>query len=711
MSDSRGLRAFQNARLKKQQKKAYDVGEALNQALRLHQRGAVAEAQAVCREILQRAPRHFDALHLLGVTEYQSGRHEEADWLLQQALLIEPRSAAACSNHGIVLHELKRYADALARYDQAIALRPAYAEALSNRAMTLTEVERFDDAVASCDKAIALKPDYAEAHCNRANALCHMRRFDEALASCDRALTLRPNYADALSNRGNALTELGRFDEALACCDKALALRPGLAAAWVGRGNVFLNINRYGEAFAAFQKALAIKPDSLKALAQLAHYFERHGRMEEAIACYDRVLAIRPDFPEVISNKIFALDLVPRAGFVEHQEARTEWWRQVGAKIAATPRPAHANSPDPGRRLVLGYVSADFRRHSAATIIWPVLKNHDKARFEVVCYSCSTMHDDVTQDFQRVADRWIDASQMSDADLAGRIRVDQVDILIDLSGHSGGNRLGTFARKPAPVQVTAWGHGTGTGLPTIDYLFSDPVTIPDPMRHLYAEKIYDLPCVITSALPAIELPRGDPPVRANGYVTFGVFNRITKMSDDAVAVWARVLHGVPDAKLLMKDGAFDEASMRDLLRQRFAAHGIAAERIDFLGSSPREQHLAAFGRTDIGLDPFPQNGGVSTWEALHMGVPIVAKLGHTAPSRLSAAILTSIGMGEWVAEDADDYVARAVRFAAMPDRLTTLRHELPAKIAASPSGSAVLYTRAVETAYQSMWEEYCRMAA
>jgi predicted O-linked N-acetylglucosamine transferase (SPINDLY family) len=711
MSDSRGLRAFQNARLKKQQKKAYDVGEALNQALKLHQRGAVAEAHAVCREILQRAPRHFDALHLLGVTEYQSGRHEEADRLLQQVLLIEPRSAAACSNHGIVLHELKRYADALARYDQAIALRPTYAEALSNRAMTLTEVERFDDAVASCDKAIALKPDYAEAHCNRANALCHMRRFDEALASCDRALALRPNYADALSNRGNALTELGRFDEALASYDKALALRPGLAAAWVGRGNVFLNINRYGEAFTAFQKALAIKPDSLKALAQLAHYYERHGRTEEAIACYDRVLAIKPDFPEVISNKIFALDLVPRAGFVEHQEARTEWWRQVGAKIAATPHPAHANSRDAMRRLVLGYVSADLRRHSAATIIWPVLKNHDKARFEVICYSCSTTRDDVTRDFQDIADRWIDASQMSDEDLAGRIRADQVDILIDLSGHSGGNRLGTFARKPAPVQVTAWGHGTGTGLPTIDYLFSDPVTIPEAMRQLYAEKIYDLPCVITSALPAIELPRGDPPVRANGYVTFGAFNRITKMSDDAIAVWARVLNGVPDAKLLMKDGAFDEASMRDLLRQRFGAHGIAAGRIDFLGSSPREQHLAAFSRTDIGLDPFPQNGGVSTWEALHMGVPIVAKLGYTAPSRLSGAILTSIGMGEWVAEDADDYVARAVKFAAMPDHLMMLRHDLPRKIAASTSGNAVLYTQAVETAYRSMWEDYCRAPA
>jgi predicted O-linked N-acetylglucosamine transferase (SPINDLY family) len=654
MADTKGLRAFQNARLKKQQKKAYDAGEARNHALRLHQAGRIADAQAVCREILEHAPRHFDALHLLGVTEYQCGRFEEADRLIRQALAAEPRAAAACSNHGIVLHELERYEEALTRYDRAIALKPDYAEAFSNRAMTLTELERFAEAVASCDNALALKPHYPEGHSNRGNALCHMRRFDEALASCEKAIALRPAYADALSNRGNALTELGRFEEALASYDKALALKPGLAAAWVGRGNVFLNLNRYGEAFAAFQKALAIKPDSLKALAQLAHYYERHGRMEEAIACYDRVLAIKPDFSEVISNKIFALDLVPRAGFAEHQEARKCWWQQVGAKIAAKACPRHDNDLDPARRIVLGYVSSDFRRHSAAATFWPVLRNHDKRQFAVVCYSCSATRDQVTEDFRRAADRWIDASQMPDEDLAERVQSNKIDILIDLSGHSGGNRLGVFARKPAPVQVTAWGHGTGTGMPTIDYLFSDPVTIPAEMRHLYAERIYDLPCVITTEVPPLELPRRDPPVLANGYITFGAFSRITKISDDAVAVWARILDAVPRSRLLMKDGAFDDPALRAAVRQRFAGHGIVAERVDFLGSSPREQHLAAFADTDMGLDPFPQNGGVSTWEALNMGVPVIAKLGNTAPSRLSAAILTSIGMDDWVASTADD---------------------------------------------------------
>lgn len=708
MGNTKGLRAFHNARLKKQQRKAYDIGEARNRAFLLHQAGRITDAQAVCREILEHAPRHFDALHLLGITEYQNGRHEEADRLLQQALLIEPRSAAACSNHGIVLHELKRYDAALARFDKAIALKPDYAEAFSNRAMTLIELGRHTEAVASCDKALAHRPNYPEAYCNRGNALCQLRRFDEALANCEKAVALRPGYADAMSNRGDALIELGRFDEALASYDQAIALKPKLAAAWVGRGNVFLNLNRYGEAFAAFQQALAVKPNSLKALAQLAHYYERHGRIQEAIACFDRVLAIKPDFPEVISNKIFALDLMPQAGFAEHQQARTDWWHKVGAKIAAQSSPHHANDRDPARRIVLGYVSADFRRHSAATIFWPVLANHDKSRFEVICYSCSTIRDDVTKDFESVADRFVDVSQLSDEELVARVRADKVDILIDLSGHSGGNRLRAFARKPAPVQVTAWGHGTGTGLPTIDYLFSDPVTIPEAVRSLYAEKIYDLPCVIMSALPPIELPRGDPPILTNGFVTFSVFNRITKVSDEAVAAWARVLHDVGDARLLMKDGAYDEPQMRDVMRQRFAAHGIAGERIDFLGSSPREQHLADFGKSDIALDPFPQNGGVSTWEALHMGVPVVAKLGHTAPGRLSGAILTSVGMKDWVAASTEDYVALAVKFAGMPDLLKSLRRELPQKVAAAPSGNAALYTSAVEQAYRTMWEEYCR---
>ncbi|MBV8752551.1 MAG: tetratricopeptide repeat protein [Hyphomicrobiales bacterium] len=708
MSDDRALRAFHNARLKKLQKQGYDVGAAFARAHALHQSGLASEAQAACRDILRKVPRHFQALQLLAITEYQHGRYEEADRLLRQALTVEPNSVAALTNRGVVLHELKRFAEALACYDKAVAIQPDCAEAISNGANALAQLERFDEAVTRYDRALAVRPAYPEALSNRANALFHLRRYDEALASCDEALALKPNDADALSNRGNTLTHLRRFDKALASLDKALALNPGLSTAWMGRGNVLIRLNRHGEALIAYQNALAAKPDNVNAMVQLAQFHERHGEIDQALSWYDWALALKPDFADAISNRIFTLDFANDVGVEEQQAARKYWWQHIGAKIAGKSRFRYDIDPDPARRIVLGYVSADFRRHSAAATFRPVLQHHDKTQFKIVCYSCSIAQDEKTEEFRRIADRWVDAGQLSDQTLAERIVADKIDILIDLSGHSEGNRLGTFARKPAPVQVTAWGHGTGTGLPTIDYLFCDPVTMPVSVRGFFAEKLYDLPCIITTEPPPPGLRPADPPVLANGHVTFGVFNRMSKVSDEALAVWTDILNRVPGARLLMKDGSLDDESVRAGLKQRFAAHGLAPDRVDFLGYTPREQHLAAFAKVDICLDPFPQNGGVSTWDALHMGVPVVAKLGQVPVSRLSGAILSSLGLHDWVAASATEYADIAVAGASMPEHLRQLRHALPTTIANSASGNGERYTRAVEQAYRSMWQGYCR---
>jgi predicted O-linked N-acetylglucosamine transferase (SPINDLY family) len=707
MSDDRALRAFQNARLKKQQKKGYNADEAFARANMLHQSGRISDAQALCRDILRKAPRHFHALHLLGVTEYQSGRPQEADRLLRQALSVEPHSVAALSNRGVVLHQLKRFEEALACCDQAVAVQPDCAEAISNGANALAQLDRFEEAVARYDKALAVRPAYAEAYSNRANALFHLRRYEDALASCEKALALQPNDANALANRGNALAELRRFDQALASFDRARALNPNLSNAWVGRGNVLLRLDRSREALGAYEKALDAEPDNLNAIVQLAQLHAAEGRVAEAIASYDRALALKPDFADAISNKIFTLDFASDVGVEAQQAARKYWWRHVGTKLAESCRFTHDNDPDPFRRLVLGYVSADFRRHSAAAAFRPVLQHHDKTQFEIVCYSCSIAQDERTEEFRCIADRWVDASQLSDQMLAERVLSDRIDILVDLSGHSAGHRLGMFARKPAPVQVTAWGHATGTGLPAIDYLFGDPVTIPHEVRPLFAEKFYDLPCIITTEPPPMGLRACEPPVLANGHVTFGVFNRMSKVSDEAIAIWSDILHRVPRARLLMKDGALKDEALREVLRKRFAARDVSPERVDFLGYTPREEHLAAFAEVDICLDPFPQNGGVSTWEALHMSVPVVAKLGHVPVSRLSGAILSSLGLNEWVAHSAEEYAAIAASAAANPDLLRQLRQTLAATIANSASGNGVLYTRAVEQAYRAMWQDYC----
>jgi predicted O-linked N-acetylglucosamine transferase (SPINDLY family) len=366
---------------------------------------------------------------------------------------------------------------------------------------------------------------------------------------------------------------------------------------------------------------------------------------------------------------------------------------------------------DPDRRIRIGYVSADYRNHSAALAFRPVLLNHDKAQFEITCYSSTRILDGVTAEFQRAADRWRDVTRISDDALCERVQADGINILVDLSGHSAGTRLGVFARKPAPVQVTAWGHATGTGLPTIDYLFSDPVACPPEVRGLFAEKIFDLPCLISiDPLPEHVMPAALP-MLSNGYVTFGVFNRPSRISDEAAALWARILDALPSSRLLMKHGGFDLPSTQARLLERFAAHGIAAERIAFRGATPRLEHFAAFNAIDIALDPFPNSGGISTWEPLQMGVPVVAKLGQGIGGRTAGAILSAVGMTDWVANTTEVYFAIAMKFAAMPEHLDALRRELPLRLADSAAGNSVKYTRAVEAAYRTMWADYCRDTA
>jgi predicted O-linked N-acetylglucosamine transferase (SPINDLY family) len=260
-----------------------------------------------------------------------------------------------------------------------------------------------------------------------------------------------------------------------------------------------------------------------------------------------------------------------------------------------------------------------------------------------------------------------------------------------------------FAGKPAPIQVTAWGHATGTGQPTIDYLFSDPVLIPAEVRHLFAEQVCDLPCASIIEPPQAKLRCCEPPVTSNGHLTYGVFNRVSKISNDAIAAWARILRSNLTARLMIKHVGVETASVRSMLQDKFASHGIVLDRLQLIGSTSREDHLAAYRQVDICLDPFPQGGGASTWEALHMGVPVVAKIGNAIPKRLGGAILSAVGLPDWVATDDDQYVDIALR--STPERLRTLRRELPDLINARCGPGA--YARTVEDAYQAMWQKYC----
>jgi predicted O-linked N-acetylglucosamine transferase (SPINDLY family) len=673
------------------------------QAQTAHANGNLAEAQAGYKKVLKKRPNHFEAWHMLGVCQLISADYEAAVRTLKRALLLDSRSAATHSDLGIALKALQKYADALPCFDNAIALDPHLANAHYNRGNLLIELKRFDEAIAGYDRAIAINPQHLHAWKSRGNALYGLAKFTDAIASYDRALAIAPDDAGAWTSRGEVFRRLEQFDNALASVDRALSINAEIPQAWLLRANTLLMQGRVTDSEANCLRALAIKPDYANALTLLGQCYLHQANAEAAVSCFERSLAIKPDDETTLSNKIFALDFSGNGDFAVHHAARSEWWHCVGSKITAEPPARHERDRDPTRRLVLGYVSAEFRARSSAYVVRPVLENHDNTQYEVVCYSCTPTEDAVTDSFRQAADRWRNASQWSDDQLVDCIRADKIDILVDLSGHSGGNRLRVFARKPAPVQVTAWGNATGTGLPTIDYLFTDPVALPAEVRHLVTEQACDLPCAIIIEPPPVQLRAKEPPVISNGYMTYGVFTRVSRISNAAIEVWASILRTDMTARLLIKDHLISDPSIQSRLLNNFAAHGIAPDRICLMGSTSHEEHLAAYGRIDICFDPFPYGGGVSTWEALHMGVPVVTKVGNSISTRVSDGILSAIGMPDWIAADDGRYVEIAL--GPSPDRLRSIRNELPDLIARRCSPAA--YAQAVEAAYRTMWQRYC----
>ncbi|MBR0789056.1 tetratricopeptide repeat protein [Bradyrhizobium manausense] len=737
-----GSRAFQNARLQKKFKKEADA--ALAAAHQAYANGRLADVETLCRRILEVLPEHFDTLHLLGVClSANPKRLEEAEQVLRGAIAISPRAANVYCDLGTVLFDLKRYQDARACQEKGIALNPNFAMALTNLGNTLMHLMLPLEAIELHERAIRLKPDYADAYCNRGMVELRIWQSEQALQSFERALAFQPNHHEALVGRGMALLELRHYAAAEAVLNTALARQPNNAKVLAHRGRLHLRLmrleqaerdieaalgldpdlemalrekarvslllNKPTQAMAACHKLLEQNPKSETAISLMGSCFASFGDIATALEQFDRALELKPDFEDAIHRKIFTLDFLPEADFALLQGARKYWWDNVGSRIPQRkPRPRDL---DPDRRLVVGYVSADFRRHSAAYIFMPVLRHSDHTNFETVCYSSSPLQDEMTDEFRAVADRWVDAAPLTDEQLTDHIEADGIDILVDLSGHSLGNRLGMFARKPAPIQVSAWGAPTGTGLKTIDYIFADPVTIPLAARPEFAEKIHDLPCMLTMIEPAPGLYRPDLPMLRNGHVTFGTFNRIEKISNEVLAVWSKLLRELPGSKLVVKHASLDDTGLRDGLIARFVEHGVSPDSVVCLGASIREEHLKEYAHIDISLDTFPQNGGAGTWESLHMGVPVIAKLGQTTSSRAAGGIVKAVGLDDWVVEDDETYIAVGKRFSADPAGLATLRRELPARITASAAGNGATYTRHVEAAYRRFWREYCAAQA
>jgi protein O-GlcNAc transferase len=687
-------------------KRTYTIAELLPLANALHKQGRIAEAEAAYRAVLKASPGHPDALHLLGVAAHQSGAHDRAVKLIQRAIVQVPRYHQAYNNLGNALSALGRYEDALTAYQKAVEISPEYADAHFNLGICQRNRRRPEasrDAFAEC---VRLAPRRADAHFEHGNMCELLGERMNAQISYRVALDINPTHAGARINLGHILYAMGKSELATAEFRAALAHDPNNVAALNGLGSSLKRMGVFDEALETLQRALEMDPNNTETLNNLASVHQSIGNIDAASDYFSRVLAIAPNVecaergllfvslnrPELTSDDLYDLHLRLRS---RHNRPDVH-----GKQFANRTRESE-------RRLRVGYVSSDFRTHVVALNALPLIANHDHERFEIFLYAHEKNVDAMTKAFRDCADHYIPITHLNDSEAADLIECDRIDILVTLAGRFDENRPLISTYRPAPIQVSFHDCAT-SGLEAMDYWLTDSILHPADTIERFTERLYRLPVYYQYPIQQGLPPTAEPPALSNGFVTFGCFNKPEKLNDRVIELWSEILRAVPDAKLLLKYfNHYSETSMQKRWIARFADHGIGAERLMLKAKNEsRTQHLSLYNQIDIALDPFPFNGATTTFEALCMGVPVIALSGHHFVDRVAASMVTHAGFPELVAKDRPNYVSLAAELAGDLDRLSALRSAIRYRLHASPLCDGVTYARSVEAAYRDMWQTW-----
>lgn len=578
----------------------------------------------------------------------------------------------------------------------------------ARQVMDLYKAGRFDQALIAARRVLQKAP--AQPHANQVAGIILARsgQPDQAMFHIARALAGSPDDPTLHVTHGQVLLSLARLPDALAAFDKAITLTPTLASAFIGKATALQQLFRYEEAIDCFHAALRLNPDAPDAYLNLANLQLDLARADHAVDTLRQAAQRFPENPIVwttLSNAInYPSGLSSAETFAPHQRYGAiveKGWRDRAFSFP--------NTPESGRRLRIGYLSPDMRRHSVAYFLHSILKAHDPDAVEVFCYSLTAHPDDMTDALRALAHEWRDGAGLDDAALEQRIRRDRVDILVELAGHFAGHRLLMLARRPAPVQATYLGYAHSTGLRNIQYRLVDHFTDPPAAPAHAAEELLRLPDCFICYTPPEDAPQpAPPPSSAGSTFTFASFNEAKKISHELVTLWARVLAAVPDSRLLLKAASFENAFVRDEVTQRLASHGVAPERIEIVARIPsRAEHLAFYSRVDLALDTFPYHGTTTTCEAMWMGVPVISLLGDRHAARVGSSLLHAVGLDDLVAHSPDDYVRIASELASDRPRLTSIRASLRDRMNAGPLCDAPRFTRNLEAAYRHMWTRWC----
>ena len=706
----------------------------LQNAIRLRRAGRLQEAAQAYSDILRAEPGHFEALHALGIIFYQSGQLEEAERLIGQAAAVNPQAADVQYNRGSLLLRLNRPSEALSCFDRALALRADYAEALGNRGNTLVKLGRFGAARADFEALLRLRPGLAEGWNNLGAVLLKLNRYEDALDSFGKALAIRPDYPDARRSQGGIFFKLKNYEAALNAADTALGFNPKNADAWEQRADSLNELTRHDEALASYDAVIALKPDAMDALYNRANVLTALRRFEEAARDYKTVLRLKPDYHYAPGNLLFCR--LASCDWSEFEETIAEINAGLAggqpvsppfhALVASADAPAaftaatlwtkhgYSAAGEPlwrgeiyrHDRIRLAYLSANFHDHAVARLLAGVFEHHDRRRFET--FAISFGPDDqgpLRARLTNAFEHFIDMRSAPSEQIASLLRVNEIDIAVDLMGYTEGSRPGILLYRPAPVQVNYLGYPGTMGADYIQYVIADATVIPSTEHSWFSEQIVYLP---HSYLPAdarrnmapISQIRSETGLPDDAFV-FCCFNNNYKFTPTMFDVWLRLLRKCERSVLWLSQA--NEAAVRNL-RQRARERDVAPERLIFAPFVPRdEDHLARLAHADLFLDTVPYNAHATASDALWAGVPVLTLAGPNFPGRVGASLAQSVGMPEMIAPDLATYETRALEFAHNPDVLAAAKAKLARNRRSHPLFDTARYTRELEAAFSSMW--------
>ena len=676
-------------------------GDSVSTLINFFQNEKYKEAESLALNLSKKSPSESISWKILGIIYLKSGRFNKALYANHKALKIEPNTPDVHNNIAITYYKLGRYEEAINSSKDALKIDNKFVQAYGNMADSLKAIKKYEDATLCLKKAIKLAPHKLESYASLADVFHKLGKFDDALITYENVIKLNSNYFPAYLNMAKILNELGKLYEAINVYNKVIKINPNLAITYYNLANIQKKLNKIEDAVINYKKALEIKPDFADAHYNLANTFSNLGEKNQADISYENALKINPKNPKFWSNKLLNLNYNENLSceyiFNQHKlfDEQFSYLNKNNIKNRIK-----------NNRLRIGYVSADFRKHSVAYFIKALFKNHNTRLIETFCYYNNYIIDETTELLKTYCENWRSIFEMDDQDVYKKIKDDRIDILVDLSGHTPGNKLLVFASKAAPIQITYLGYPNTTGLSSMDYRLTDKYADPgDSSDPLFSEKLIKLnkSFLCYSGNDDISFNKTIPQNK-NNFITFGSFNNFKKISANVIKTWSNILLSIPNSHLILKssENIFD----KNFLLKKFFDQGIKKENIKIIDKQIHAQdHMKLYDEIDVALDTFPYNGTTTTFESLWMGVPVITLSGNNHMCRVSSSILKNLNLNNFIAYNVNDYQKIAIKMSSDKEYLLELKIGLREELKKSNLCDGKSFTREVEEKFYQIYYE------